>query len=168
MATSEQLQEDINVKLRDMDAILEEFFHYLVSQRTSSNVMQKLEQVPIRRAMQDVQQMVASLLNASVTQTNPAQPGLQAITAVGGLGAQIQYLGAQLAQLANAQLMPLSVLQQWQTTQSYLQPIMQAISMDLWQLVSQLLTVQEWSMNGDMGVSLFGLPGTAGITLTFR
>lgn len=50
---------------------------------------------------------------------------------------------------------------------NHLNPIMQRISTRLWQLISCLMTPKSWTIQGDAGVSLFGLKGSVGISVTF-
>ena len=50
---------------------------------------------------------------------------------------------------------------------NYLQPILTLIHQQLWALLATLLTVKEWSVSGDAGVSILGLQGTAKIEITF-
>ena len=60
-----------------------------------------------------------------------------------------------------------SVLTAWSGLTGLLQPILTSINQGLWTLLATLLTVKEWSVSGDAGVSILGLKGTAKIEITF-
>ncbi len=48
-----------------------------------------------------------------------------------------------------------------------IRPKLKAISSRLWALLSNLLTPKEWTISGDTGVSLLGLQGSVGLSITF-
>lgn len=48
-----------------------------------------------------------------------------------------------------------------------LKPIIKNISNQLWKLIKKLKNLENWTLSGDLGASVLGLQGTAGIALTF-
>lgn len=70
-----------------------------------------------------------------------------------------------LRQAAGAKAQRATTVWNWLT--SHLKPIIQRISARLWQFISRLMTPTSWTVQGDAGVSLFGLKGDVGISITF-
>jgi hypothetical protein len=157
MTAPQELKEMIE---RDLENLISEVSRFVETQRLSRFV----EDIPLPAKVEDVHSAVDELVNNLETRPEAA---VRAITSVGALDAELAYLDARIARLANLQQIQQAVSNAWNNIKTYLQPIIQSISQHLWQLIAQLLTLKEWSISGNAGVNAFGLTGTVQLQLTF-
>lgn len=158
MTTAQELKDMLE---QDVRTLLSEVGSFLENNRIISSV----EDIPIPAKARDLAEAVDQLVAETDSRS---QSALRAITALGALNAQLAYLDARLLRMANLNQIQQTVTGAWNSLKSYIQPILQSISQHLWQLISQLLTLKEWSIAGDTGVNAFGLTGSVQLELTFE
>ncbi len=155
------LQEMIKHDLDEMIGRINEFIH-------SNNLdqLQLQQDIPVWLKADDVLQSVERLVTAE-DQESRSSAALYAVASLGALNAQLSLLTAHFNLPGVTQQVGQAVTNAWNNLQSYLQNLIQSISAHLWQLISSLLTLKEWSVSGNAGVNLFGLAGTIQVELTF-
>lgn len=158
---SGKLQEMIHHDLNEIDGKIHEFYENI-----DGDTHALIQDIPISEKIEDVRESVQSLATAKPEEHSMA--AMRAIASLGALNSQVDYLTARFHLPSVAQKTGQQVANTWNHIQAYLKNVINSISTHLWQLISNLLTVQNWSVSGSTGVNLFGLSGNAEIQITFK
>ena len=157
----DKLQEMIHHDLNEINSQIHQFYENIGSETHAL-----IQDIPILNKIEDTQESVQSLAKADPEEQSMA--AMRAVASLGALNSQVDYLTARFQLPSFAQKIGQQVANTWNNLHSYLKSLIHSISAHLWQLISNLLTVQDWSVSGSAGVNLFGLSGNAEIQITFK
>ena len=157
----DKLQEMIHHDLDEINGKIQEFYENI-----DRDTHALIQDIPISDKIEDVRESVQSLATAKPEEHSTL--AMRAIASLGALNSQVDYLTARFQLPSVAQKIGKQVANSWDSLHSYLEKVIHSISTHLWQLISNLLTVQNWSVSGNAGVNLFGLSGNAEIQITFK
>ena len=161
MTTVKELKQQLH---DDLEELRERLRQYVQETELGREVAGESGQVRFEATINDVHEAVEAMREPD----EPSQQAaLEAVAALGSLNAQLSYFDARAALQLTVQPMVQAAVNAWNGLAGYLKSILQKLSSQLWQLVSKLLKLKEWSVSGSAGMSLFGLAGTAQIQLTF-
>jgi len=129
--------------------------------------------LPFKQATNDLKKETNRLL-----ESKNSSSAFRVTAVIGLLNSQLDSINAQLSLKANIISQSKGVTTvwnkvsaSWNTLVGRLKSIIQTISSYLWQLISRLLTLREWSISGTVSTpsitSLFGPSGSATIQITF-
>lgn len=125
------------------------------------NVFQDGNLIPEIRVWAEAEPLRETIM--ALNSNSGSTRALQAMSLLNWWRAQFNTLTAQVtAGAAGAQISAV-----WNGVVNTVQSLLNSITSGFWSLLTQLLTVKEWSVAGDAGVNLLGLQGTVKVEVTF-
>ena len=155
----------------DVDGIKSDFTG-LVGEMVKSELSNELPWEKYRERIIDACEDVKDSLGILI-QTKEAKLkytyAFASVTSMNVLNSEIESLYYRVSELTTTKVGSgkLSLVKKVQGWLSKLKQKIKKISSHLWQLISRLLTPKSWTIHGDTGVSILGLTGNVGISITF-
>ena len=168
-----ELREAVNLSVAD-GGVLARVSGLLSEEQVSEKRSISRFKPTMEKTCNDLQDAIAGLINneAATGEEDRRRLAFQAISDLGVLASESDVLDGLMTLLSvtnnpisNAAKGIINTALGWLS--NHIKPLIKKISSQLWSLISHMITPKSWTVQGQTGVSLFGLTGNVSIGITF-